>query len=192
MNSDRPKPTQQQAESAVRTLIEWAGDNPDREGLIETPKRVAKAYLDFFSGYQENPIKILGKTFDEIEGYNDIVLVKNIRMESHCEHHMVPFVGFAHVGYIPANKIVGISKIARLVDAYAKRLQTQEILTMQIAEAIKNVLKPRGVAVLIEANHQCMSTRGVHKVDSSTVTSAFFGDFKNDIKLEQRFLNMIK
>jgi len=176
-------PSREEAEKAVRTLIAWAGDNPNREGLIETPKRVVNAYLDFFSGYKEDPKKILGKTFEEIEGYNDIVLVKNIRMESHCEHHMVPFIGSAHIAYIPNKKIVGISKLARLVDIFAKRLQTQEILTSQIANTINEALKPKGVAVLIDAKHQCMTTRGIHKVNSSTVTTTFLGDFKKDSKL---------
>lgn len=184
-------PSREEAEKAVRTLIAWAGDNPNREGLIETPKRVVNAYLDFFSGYKEDPKKILGKTFEEIEGYNDIVLVKNIRMESHCEHHMVPFIGSAHIAYIPNKKIVGISKLARLVDIFAKRLQTQEILTSQIANTINEALKPKGVAVLIDAKHQCMTTRGIHKVNSSTVTTTFLGDFKKDSKLEDRFLAMI-
>lgn len=186
------KPTREQAEQAVRTLIAWAGDNPNREGLIETPKRVVNAYQDFFSGYNEDPIKILGKTFEEIEGYDDIVLIKNIRLESHCEHHMVPFLGVAHVAYLPSKKVVGISKIARLVDIFAKRLQTQETMTAQIANAINFALNPRGVAVLIDAKHQCMTTRGIHKVNASTVTTSFMGEFKNNSTLENRFLQMIK
>jgi len=186
------KPTREQAQEAVRTLIAWAGDNPDREGLIETPKRVVNAYQDFFSGYQEDPIKILGKTFDEVEGYSDIILIKNIRLESHCEHHMVPFIGTAHVAYLPRNKVVGISKIARLVDVFSKRLQTQETMTSQIANALNDALKPRGVAVLIDANHQCMSTRGIHKVNSSTITTSFLGEFTVDQNLEKRFWNIIK
>lgn len=184
-------PTLAQAQEAVRTLIAWAGDNPDREGLIETPKRVVNSYRDFFSGYREDPIKILGKTFEEVEGYDDIVLIKNIRMESHCEHHMVPFIGTAHVAYIPNKKVVGISKIARLVDVFAKRLQTQETMTAQIANAINDVLKPKGVAVLIDAKHQCMTTRGIHKINSSTVTTTFAGEFKKNHQLEKRFLSMI-
>ena len=186
------KPTIEQAQEAVRTLIAWAGDNPNREGLIETPKRVVNAYQDFFSGYQEDPIKILGKTFDEVDGYSDIILIKNIRLESHCEHHMVPFIGTAHVAYLPRDKVVGISKIARLVDVFSKRLQTQETMTSQIANTLNDVLKPRGVAVLIDANHQCMSTRGVHKVNSSTITTSFLGEFKVDQNLEKRFWNIIK
>ncbi len=186
------KPTREQAEQAVRTLIAWAGDNPNREGLIETPKRVVNAYQDFFLGYNEDPIKILGKTFEEIEGYNDIVLIKNIRLESHCEHHMVPFLGVAHVAYLPNKKVVGISKIARLVDVFAKRLQTQETMTAQIANSLNIALNPRGVAVLIDAKHQCMTTRGIHKVNASTVTTSFLGEFKDNSTLENRFLQMIK
>ncbi|MFM6973273.1 MAG: GTP cyclohydrolase I FolE [Alphaproteobacteria bacterium] len=186
------KPTREQAEQAVRTLIAWAGDNPNREGLLETPKRVTNAYQDFFSGYNEDPIKILGKTFEEIESYDDIVLIKNIRLESHCEHHMVPFLGVAHVAYLPNKKVVGISKIARLVDIFAKRLQTQETMTAQIANSVNTALNPRGVAVLIDAKHQCMTTRGIHKVNASTVTTSFLGEFKTNITLENRFLQMIK
>lgn len=192
MTNNYSKPTREQAEEAVKILISWAGDNPNREGLIETPKRVVNAYQDFFSGYNSDPIKILGKTFEEVEGYNDIVLIKNIRMESHCEHHMVPFIGVAHVAYIPDNKVVGISKIARLVDIFAKRLQTQETMTSQIANTLNQTLKPKGVAVLIDATHQCMSTRGIHKVDASTVTTCFLGEFNTKSALETRFLNMIK
>ena len=153
------KPTQQQAQDAVKTLISWAGDNPNREGLLETPKRVVNAYLDFFSGYTQDPIKVLGKTFEEVGGYNDLVLINNIRVESHCEHHMVPIIGQAFVAYLPNNKVVGISKIARLVEIFAKRLQTQETMTAQIANTINEVLNPKGVAVLIDAFHQCMTTR---------------------------------
>ncbi|MFM7620626.1 MAG: GTP cyclohydrolase I FolE [Alphaproteobacteria bacterium] len=186
------KPSIQEAQEAVKTLIAWAGDDPNREGLIETPKRVVNAYLDFFSGYKEDYHAVLGKTFDDVQGYDDIVLIKNIRMESHCEHHMVPFIGIAHVAYIPDRHVVGISKIARLVDIFSKRLQTQETLTMQIANAINEVLKPRGVAVLIDSKHQCMTTRGIHKQDASTVTMSILGEFKTDPILEDRFLNMIK
>ena len=186
------RPTFEEAQEAVKTLISWAGDNPNREGLIETPMRVAKAYRDFFSGYDCDPKEILGKTFDDIEGYDEIVLIKNIRMESHCEHHMVPFIGTAHVGYIPNKKVVGISKIARLVDIFAKRLQTQETLTIQIASTIQEVLKPKGVAVFIDSKHQCMTTRGIHKERASTITMSMLGDFKGDPILEDRFLNMIK
>ena len=185
------RPTVKQAEDAVRTLIAWAGDNPDREGLLETPKRVVNAYREFFSGYEANPDEILGKTFEEIEGYDDMVLLKDMRMESHCEHHMVPFIGKAHIAYIPNKKLVGISKIARLLDVYSKRLQTQEVMTSQIAATINKVLKPKGVAVLIDAKHQCMTTRGIHKINTSTITKTMVGVFKNDPEMERKFLTMI-
>lgn len=186
------KPTQQEAENAVRTLIAWAGDNPDREGLIETPQRVVNAYKEFFNGYEQDPDKILGKTFEEIADYDDMILLKDMRLESHCEHHMVPFLGKAHIAYIPNKKIVGISKIARLLDVFAKRLQTQEILTAQISEAINRVLQPKGVAVLISAKHQCMTTRGIHKIDTATITKKMTGEFKDNPKLEKKFLTLIK
>lgn len=186
------RPTIQQAEEAVRTLIAWAGDNPDREGLRETPKRVVNAYREFFSGYDEDPAKILGKTFEEIGDYEEMVLLKDMRMESHCEHHMVPFIGKAHIAYIPDKKVVGISKIARLLDAYGKRLQTQEVMTIQIAKTINDVLKPKGVAVLLDAKHQCMTTRGIHKINTSTITTSMLGSFKTDPQMEARFLSMIK
>jgi GTP cyclohydrolase I len=186
------RPAIKEVQEAVRTLISWAGDNPDREGLIDTPMRVAKAYRDFFSGYDSDPKEILGKTFEDIDGYEEIVLIKNIRMESHCEHHMVPFIGVAHVAYIPNKKVVGISKIARLVDIFAKRLQTQETLTIQIATTIQEVLNPKGVAVFIDSKHQCMTTRGIHKDKASTITMSMLGNFKGDPVLEDRFLNMIK
>ena len=192
MKNNIIRPSKEEAENAVRTLIAWAGDNPNREGLIETPKRVVSAYGDFFAGYGQNPEEILGKTFEEIENYDDMVLLKDMRMESHCEHHMVPFIGLAHVAYIPNKKIVGISKIARLVDIFAKRLQTQEVLTSQIAETLYSFLEPKGVAVIIDAQHQCMTTRGIHKINTSTVTKRMLGDFKNDSKLEKKFLMMVK
>ena len=185
------RPSQKEAEQAVRTLICWAGDNPNREGLLETPKRVVAAYRDFFAGYEADTDKILGKTFEEIEGYEDMVLLKNMRMESHCEHHMVPFIGEAHIAYIPDKKVVGISKIARLLDAFSKRLQTQETMTSQIANTINEVLKPKGVAVLIDAKHQCMTTRGVYKINTSTITKTMTGQFKNDPEMEKKFLIMI-
>lgn len=185
------RPSVKQAEDAVRTLIAWAGDNPDREGLLETPKRVVNAYKEFFSGYEADPVKILGKTFEEVEGYDDMVLLKNMRFESHCEHHMVSFIGKAHIAYFPDKKVVGISKIARLLDVYAKRLQTQETMTAQIADTITKVLKPKGVAVLIDAEHQCMTTRGVYKAGTTTVTKTLTGVFKNDPKTEKKFLMMI-
>jgi GTP cyclohydrolase I len=185
------RPTLKQAEDAVRTLISWAGDNPTREGLKDTPRRVIEAYKDFFAGYDMDPNKILGKTFEEVEGYDDIVLVKNMRMESHCEHHMVPFIGVAHIAYLPNKKVVGISKIARLLDVFSKRLQTQETMTAQIADTMNHFLKPKGVAVLIDAEHQCMTSRGVHKVGSTTVTVRMTGAFKDDLELEKKFFRMI-
>lgn len=184
-------PSRDQAEEAVRTLIAWAGDNPEREGLLDTPKRVVNAYKEFFAGYEVDPTKILGKTFEEVEGYNDMVLLKDMRLESHCEHHMVPFLGKAHIAYIPDKKIVGISKIARLLDVFGKRLQTQETMTAQIADTIEKVLKPKGVAVLIDAQHQCMTTRGIHKINTSTITKSMKGEFKDDVEMERRFFTMI-
>ncbi len=185
------KPTREQAEQAVRTLIEWAGDNPDREGLVETPKRVAKAYEQFFEGYELDPEEILTKTFEEVEGYDEMVIVKDIRLESHCEHHIVPILGKAHIGYIPNNRVVGISKLARIVDVFGKRLQTQETMTSQIANVIQKVLEPKGVAVVIDASHQCMTTRGVHKPESSTVTSAMKGIFKENSVTRNEFLSFV-
>ena len=185
------KPTRQEAEEAVRTLIAWANDDPSREGLIDTPKRVVKAYEEFFSGYNYNPEEILKKTFEDIQGYDDIVLLKNLQFESHCEHHMVPIIGKANIAYLPNKKVVGISKLARLLDVYAKRLQTQETMTSQIANIIHKTLKPKGVAVLIDANHQCMSTRGVYKLGSSTITSTMLGIFQTDNSYLDRFYKMI-
>ena len=185
------RPTQEQAEEAVRTLIAWAGDNPNREGLIETPKRVANAYKEFFSGYNQDPVAIIGKTFEEVAGYDDIVLLKDMRFESHCEHHMVPIIGVAHIAYIPNQKVVGISKIARLLEVFAKRLQTQETMTAQIADTINFALKPKGVAVLIDAKHQCMTTRGIHNISTCTITKRMLGQFQKDPNLEDRFLNLI-
>ena len=186
------KPTREEAQKAVRTLIEWAGDNPDREGLVETPKRVVKAYEEFFAGYDDDPEEILRKTFEEVEGYDEMVLVKNIRLESHCEHHIVPILGKAHIAYIPNNRVVGISKLARIVDAFGKRLQTQETMTAQIANTIETVLEPKGVAVVIDAAHQCMTTRGIHKPESSTVTSCMRGIFKENPRTRNEFLTFIK
>ncbi|MFL2487874.1 MAG: GTP cyclohydrolase I FolE [Gammaproteobacteria bacterium] len=185
------KPNRDQAEQAVRTLIEWAGDNPDREGLVETPKRVVKAYEEFFEGYNLDPEEILRKTFEEVEGYDEMVIVKDIRLESHCEHHIVPILGKAHIGYIPNNRVVGISKLARIVDVFGKRLQTQETMTSQIANIIQKVLEPKGVAVVIDASHQCMTTRGVHKHESSTVTSAMKGIFKENAVTRNEFLSFV-
>jgi len=186
------RPTRAEAEDAVRTLIRWAGDNPAREGLLDTPKRVTKAFEEWFAGYDDDPEAILERTFEEVEGYDDIVLMKDIRLESYCEHHMAPIIGKAHIAYLPNNKVVGISKLARLVDAYAKRLQIQEKLTAQIADTLNTVLEPLGVAVMIEAEHQCMSTRGVHKHGVDTITTRFTGAFKDDPKLEERFLRLVK
>ena len=186
------KPTEKEVHDAVRTMLAWAGDDPTREGLIETPKRVAEAYKEFFAGYETDPEEILEKTFEEVEGYDEMVLVKDIRVESHCEHHMLPIIGKAHVAYIPTNRVVGISKLARIVDVYGKRLQTQETMTAQIANAIQKVLKPKGVAVVIDAYHQCMSTRGVHKTESSTVTSSMKGVFNDNVRTRNEFLNLIR
>ena len=185
------KVSREEAEEAVRTLIKWAGDNPKREGLIDTPKRVVNAYEEFFAGYGISPGKVLSKTFNDVNGYDDIVMLKNISLNSHCEHHMVPIIGKVHLAYIPVDKVVGISKLARVVDIFGKRLQTQETMTKQIADTIQNFLKPKGVAVYIEAFHECMTTRGVAKPDVSTITSSFLGDFKTNEKMEKRFLDFI-
>ncbi len=185
-------PTEQEALNAVKTLIEWAGDDPNREGLLETPKRVVKSFNDFFSGYKMDPREVLLKTFEEVGSYDEMVIVKDIDFVSHCEHHMVPFIGKAHVAYIPDNRVVGISKLARLVDIFSKRLQIQEQLTAQIADTIENVLHPKGVAVVIEAVHQCMSTRGVQKPNSSTVTSKMIGLFRSDPRTRAEFMQLIK
>ena len=185
------KPSREEAMQAVKTLIEWAGDDPTREGLVETPKRVVAAYEEFFEGYTQDPEDILRKTFEEVEGYDEMVIVKDIRLESHCEHHIVPILGTAHIGYIPNKRVVGISKLARIVDVFGKRLQTQETMTSQIATTIENVLNPKGVAVVIDAGHQCMSTRGVHKTESSTVTSAMKGVFKENQVTRNEFLSFI-
>ncbi|MEM6649656.1 MAG: GTP cyclohydrolase I FolE [Pseudomonadota bacterium] len=185
------KPTAKDAEQAVRTLLEWIGDDPDREGLVDTPKRVTNAFKEWFSGYSEDPEEILARTFEEVEGYNDIVLLKDIRLESYCEHHIAPIIGKAHIAYLPRNKVVGISKLARLIDIYAKRLQVQEKLTAQVADTLTRVLDPRGVAIMIDAEHQCMSTRGVHKPGVGTITTRFTGVFNDDPKFEQRFFQLI-
>ncbi|MEM6746422.1 MAG: GTP cyclohydrolase I FolE [Pseudomonadota bacterium] len=185
------KPSRAEAEAAVRTLIRWAGDDPTREGLVDTPKRVAKAYEEWFSGYQEDPEAILARVFEEVDGYDDIVLLKDIRLESMCEHHIAPIIGTAHIAYMPHKRVVGISKLARLIDAYAKRMQVQETLTAQIAGTLQKVLQPRGVAVMIDAEHQCMSTRGVHKNGVGTVTTRFTGVFNGNPALETRFMRLI-
>ena len=186
------KISENQALEAVKTLIRWAGDNPEREGLKETPKRVIRSYKDFFSGYNSDPREILSKKFKEVDGYDEIIILKNIRLESHCEHHMVPFIGTAHVGYLPKNKVVGLSKLARLVEAFAKRLQIQEKLTAQIANAIDEVLQPKGVGVIIEASHLCVATRGIHKPDSKMVTSRMLGTFRSDQATRKEFLELVK
>jgi GTP cyclohydrolase I len=185
------KPTQEQAEEAVRTLILWAGDDPSREGLADTPRRVAKAYREFYKGYHEDAHEVLERVFEEVEDYKDMVLVRDIPFYSHCEHHMVPFVGKAHIGYYPSKGVVGLSKLARIVDLYARRLQTQETMTAQIAKVIDEVLQPRGVAVLVEAEHMCMSMRGVQKQGSSTMTTQYTGLFKDPAE-QVRFFTMVK
>ncbi|MAN80752.1 MAG: GTP cyclohydrolase I FolE [Rhodospirillaceae bacterium] len=185
------KPSRAEAEQAVRTLIRWAGDDPTREGLIDTPKRVASAYEEFFAGYDADPVEILQRTFEETDGYDEIVVLKDIRLESHCEHHMVPIIGVAHVAYLPHRRVVGISKLARVVEAYAKRLQIQEKMTAQVANAIHDVLEPKGVAVVIEAAHQCMTTRGVSKPGVTMVTSRMLGAFRDDPTTRREFLAMI-
>ena len=185
------KPSREEAEEAVRTLICWTGDNPDREGLIETPKRVVKAYEEFFEGYDMDPEEVLQKTFEEVQGYDDAVIVRNIRVESHCEHHIVPIIGVAHVGYIPNNRVVGISKLARVIEIFGKRLQTQETMTAQIADTIQKVLEPKGVAVVVDASHQCITTRGIHKTESSTITSRMLGAFRDNPETRSEFMNLI-
>ena len=180
-----------EAEEAIKTIVKWIGENPDREGLKSTPARVIKAYKEYFQGYNEDPSKYLMKTFTEVDGYDDMVIEKNISLRSHCEHHMAPIVGFVHVAYIPLEKVVGLSKLARVVDAFAKRLQTQERLTMQIAKTIMDVLQPRGVAVTINATHQCMTSRGIKKENTTTITNYFLGAFKDDLSFQNRYLRYI-
>jgi GTP cyclohydrolase I len=184
--------TREQAEAAVRTLLRWAGDDPAREGLLDTPKRVANAYRDWFSGYAIDPADYLRRTFEEVAGYDEMVVLRDIEFESHCEHHMAPIIGRAHVGYLPTNKVVGISKLARVVEAFARRFQVQEKLTAQIAYCIQDVLAPRGVAVVVEASHQCMTTRGVHKTGVSMVTSQMLGDFRDDARTRTEFMKIIQ
>ncbi len=184
------RPSKEEAMKAVKTLISWAGDNPSREGLIDTPKRVVEAYEEFFSGYNEDPYKVLDKTFSDVEGYDDIIILRDINIETHCEHHIVPILGVAHVAYLPSEKVVGLSKLARVVEVYSRRLQTQETLTMQILHTIDEVLQPRGVAVMIDAKHQCMTTRGIYKPNVSTVTTKFLGLFREDSELRQRFIRL--
>ena len=185
-------PTREEAEAAVEVLLRWAGDDPTREGLVGTPGRVARAWKEFCVGYTEDPMEMLERTFEEVEGYDDMVMLRNIRMESHCEHHMVPILGVAHIAYMPDKRVVGISKLARVLDSFAKRLQTQETLTAQIARCIQTALKPKGVAILMDAQHQCMTTRGVRKPDVSMLTTRFTGVFDSDAELRGRFLDQAK
>jgi GTP cyclohydrolase I len=187
-----PKPSREEAEAAVRTLLRWAGDEPSREGLRDTPARVVRAYEDWFSGYADDPVLFLQRTFEEVEGYDEMVVLRDIRFESHCEHHLAPIIGKAHVGYLPSRKIVGISKLARVVDAYARRLQVQEKMNAQIANCIQHILEPKGVAVVIEAAHECMTTRGVHKPGVTLVTSTMLGAFREDSRTRREFLAMIR
>jgi len=185
------RPSRKEAEDAVRTLLRWAGDDPNREGLLDTPKRVTKAYLEWFRGYDEDPVEMLQRTFGEVEGYDEMVVLRDIRYESYCEHHMAPIVGVAHVGYIPTDRVVGISKLARVVDTFSKRLQVQEKLNAQVAQTLFDVLQPKGVAVVMEGEHHCMSTRGVHKPGVTMVTSTMLGDFRTDRSLRKEFLDII-
>lgn len=186
-----PRPSRAEAEAAIRVLLRWAGDDPTREGLVDTPSRVARAYEEFFEGYTIDPVSLLERTFEETDGYDEIVLLRDIRLESHCEHHMVPIIGRAHVAYLPHRRVVGISKLARVVEAYAKRLQIQEKLTAQIANTIQDVMQPKGVAVVIEAAHQCMTTRGIHKPGVTMVTSRMLGAFRDDPATRRELLAMI-
>jgi len=190
-NAKTMRPTRSEAEDAVRTLLKWAGDDPDREGLLDTPARVARAYQQWFRGYDEDPAELLKRTFEEVEGYDEMVVLRDIRFESYCEHHMAPIIGVAHVGYIPTDRVVGISKLARIVDAYAKRLQVQEKMNAQIANTLYEVLKPQGAAVVLEGEHHCMSTRGVHKPGVSMVTSTMLGEFRENPSTRKEFLNII-
>ncbi len=185
------RPSRNQAEEAVRTLLRWGGEDPQREGLIDTPKRVAKAYEDWFSGYKDDPVKYLKRTFKEVDGYDEMIILRDIEFESHCEHHIAPIIGKAHIGYLPDKNVVGISKLARVVDAFARRFQVQEKMTAQIANCIGEVLKPKGVGVVIEAVHQCMTTRGIHKSNVSMVTSQMVGLFRTDARTRAEFLRMI-
>ena len=190
-NLETKQVSDKEAEEALIKILTWIGEDPNREGLLETPKRVIKAYKEFFSGYKEDANKVLEKTFGDVEGYNDMVIQKNISVQSHCEHHMVPILGMAHVAYIPKERVVGLSKLARVVDVFAKRLQTQERLTLQIAKSIMTALDAKGVAVTIDAAHQCMTTRGIKKERASTVTNYFLGQFKDDLSIQNRYLSLI-
>ena len=186
------RPTQQEAEAAVRTLLAWAGDDPEREGLIDTPARVVKAYKEYFSGYQDDPADVLSRTFEDVGGYDDIIMLRDIEFTSHCEHHIAPFVGRAHVAYLPTKSVVGISKLARVVEIFARRLQTQETMTAQVANAIAETLEPRGVAVMLEAVHSCMSMRGVGKRNVTTITTQFAGEFKSNPVMQARFMELVR
>jgi len=190
--ANAPRPSREEAMKAVHTLIAWAGDNPDREGLKDTPKRVVNAYSEWYRGYDLDPAEELSRVFEDVSGYDDMVILREIDVESHCEHHMAPFLGTAYVAYLPTDKVVGISKLVKVVEIFAKRLQTQETMTAQIADAIDDALKPRGSAVMIDAVHQCMSTRGVHHPNVSTITTQFTGEFKTNPALQERFLRLIK
>ena len=188
---DVERPSEEEARAAVRTLLRWAGDDPDREGLLDTPDRVIRAYREWFAGYEQDPIDMLARTFEEVEGYDEMVVLRDIRFESYCEHHMAPIIGKAHVGYIPTDRVVGISKLARLVNVFAKRLQVQEKMTSQIANVLMEVLRPSGVAVVMEGEHHCMSTRGVHRHGVSMVTSTMLGDFREDHRTRKEFMDII-
>ena len=190
INIKQNRPSRDEAMEAVKTLISWAGDDPQREGLIETPKRVVKAYDEFFAGYTQDPLASLSKTFEDVQGYDDLVFLRDINIETHCEHHMVPILGFAHVAYLPRDRVVGISKLARVIDIFAKRLQTQETMTMQILETIDQALDPLGTAIMIDAKHQCMTTRGISKPNVSTVTTKFSGLFAENTELRERFMRL--
>lgn len=189
--NDAPRPSKEEAMEAVRTLIAWAGDNPDREGLKDTPKRVVRAYREWFRGYDMDPAEELSRVFEDVSGYDDMVILREIDIESHCEHHIAPFIGKAYVAYLPTEKVVGISKLVKVVEVFSKRLQTQETMTAQIADAIDDALKPRGTAIMVDAIHQCMTTRGVHHPDVSTITTQFTGEFKTNPSLQDRFLKLI-
>ena len=189
--ADAPRPTRAEAEAAVETLLRWEGDDPSREGLVDTPARVARAYEEFFSGYQDDPEEMLARTFEEVEGYDDMVMLRDISLQSHCEHHMVPILGKAHIAYLPNKRVVGISKLARVLDSFGRRLQTQETMTAQVTSAIQTALKPLGVAILVDAKHQCMTTRGVKKPDVSMVTTRFTGVFNDQADLRERFYQQI-
>jgi GTP cyclohydrolase I len=191
-SEQRRRPSKEEAQAAVRTLIEWAGDNPDREGLRGTPERVARAYQEFFAGYDEDPAALLTTTFEETAAYDEMIVLRDIRLESHCEHHLVPIIGKAHIAYLPAGRVVGISKLARLIEIFAKRMQIQETLTSQIAETLQEELKPNGVGIVIEAAHQCMTTRGIRKPGVSMVTSRMLGSFRDDPTVRQQFFEMIR